>query len=323
MKGSKTMSTSEPRVPLAATINLPGSQRTLQVNHCKMPDCSNFGVPARTEKGKPGPSADRDLHYKVHSTAKGTIPAVRCKACLDLPPIKSNASIRAEVEPHKAVCWLTRHEAAGSPGNAEVSEAHHETLWPAVVDCYRPASILCGCDESAGKSWTARNVGAGSTTEPRIRVNRCEGGKERWRGSETSNLCKNLPLPMPRFTTASTTNAISTAALAESRQRPRHEVERAGPIRGLELDRLVRLDEGGDLLDCPNPFGLKCHDHLPMIPDTLTSGSLCVGQGSMCTEGLQIMYRLRKVERRPLTDGVRGFGTFEARGATARGSLPC
>ena len=98
MKGRNPMSTSEPRVPLAATINLPGSQRTIQVNHCKMPDCSNFGVPARTEKGKPGPSADRDMNYKVHSTAKGTIPAVRCKACLDLPPIKSNASIRAEVE---------------------------------------------------------------------------------------------------------------------------------------------------------------------------------------------------------------------------------
>ena len=66
-------------------------------------------------------------------------------------------------------------------------------------------------------------------------------------------------------------------AVAESRQRPRHEVVRADPIRGLELHRLVRLDEGGDLLDCPNAFGLKCHDHLPMIPDTPTSGSLCVG----------------------------------------------
>ena len=28
------------------------------------------------------------------------------------------------------------HETAGSPGRAEVSEAHDETLWPAVVDCY-------------------------------------------------------------------------------------------------------------------------------------------------------------------------------------------
>ena len=92
------MPNERPRVPLAATIELPGTERTIQVNHCKMPHCSNFGVPARTKKGKPGPSADRDKHYKVHSTAKGTIPAIRCKVCLDMPPIKSNASIVAEVE---------------------------------------------------------------------------------------------------------------------------------------------------------------------------------------------------------------------------------
>ena len=36
------------------------------------------------------------------------------------------------------------HEAAGPPGGAEVSEAHDETLWPAVVDRHRPASILLG-----------------------------------------------------------------------------------------------------------------------------------------------------------------------------------
>ena len=66
-------------------------------------------------------------------------------------------------------------------------------------------------------------------------------------------------------------------AVAEPRQRPRHEVVGAAPVQGLELHRLVRLDEGGDLLDCPNAFGLKCHDHLPMIPDTPGSGSLCVG----------------------------------------------
>ena len=54
-----------PRVPLPTTIELPWSQRTIQVNHCKMPLCTNFGVPARTEHGKPGPSADRDMRYKV------------------------------------------------------------------------------------------------------------------------------------------------------------------------------------------------------------------------------------------------------------------
>ena len=46
------MEKSQPRVPLPATIDLPGSQTTIQVNHCKMPDCANFGVPARTKQGK-------------------------------------------------------------------------------------------------------------------------------------------------------------------------------------------------------------------------------------------------------------------------------
>ena len=88
--------TSLPRVPLPADIELPGASRTIQVNHCKIPACPNYGVPARTEHGKRGPSADRDMHYKLHSTSKGQIPAVRCKECLDNPPIKSNAAIAEE-----------------------------------------------------------------------------------------------------------------------------------------------------------------------------------------------------------------------------------
>ena len=63
-----------------------------------MPDCDNFGVPARHQHGKRGPSPDRDMHYKVHSTLKGTVPSVRCKSCLDNPPMKSNACIASEFE---------------------------------------------------------------------------------------------------------------------------------------------------------------------------------------------------------------------------------
>ena len=88
----------KPRVPLPATTDLFGCEHTLQINHCRMPHCHNYGVPARTEHGKPGPSADRDLAYKVHSTSKGTIPSIRCKACLDNPSMKSNASIVREIE---------------------------------------------------------------------------------------------------------------------------------------------------------------------------------------------------------------------------------
>ena len=70
----------------------------MQVNHCRMPQCDNFGIPARHQHGKRGPSKDRDLHYKVHSTSKGTVPSVRCKSCLDNPPMKSNACIAAEFD---------------------------------------------------------------------------------------------------------------------------------------------------------------------------------------------------------------------------------
>ena len=87
-----------PRVPLSEPINLIGLKRTLQVNHCKNPSCGNFGIPARVEHGKPGPSSDRDTRYKLHSTSKGQTPSIRCKACGENPPIKSNTGIASEVE---------------------------------------------------------------------------------------------------------------------------------------------------------------------------------------------------------------------------------
>ena len=113
------MNQPKPRVPLPALVDLPGSQRTIQVNHCKMPDCSNFGVPARTEPGKTGPSEDRDPHYKLHSTKGGTIPAVRCKVCLDMPPVRSNASIAQEVARLAAESGIWRLEEMKGCGNTE------------------------------------------------------------------------------------------------------------------------------------------------------------------------------------------------------------
>ena len=87
-----------PRVPLPASADLFGLDRSIQVNHCRMPECENYGIPARHQHGKRGPSPDRDMHYKVHSTKKGKVPSVRCKSCKDNPPVKSNASIASEIE---------------------------------------------------------------------------------------------------------------------------------------------------------------------------------------------------------------------------------
>ena len=45
------------------------------------------------------------------------------------------------------------------------------------------------------------------------------------------------------------------------------------------VDRLAAIQEGPDLIDRANAFGLKCHDHAPMIAQTGSSGSCSIGQG--------------------------------------------
>lgn len=87
------------RIPPTTLLKLGANQaQPLQVNFCKNPQCENFGITAKEEPTKPGPSPDRDFHYKVTNTAKGRIPAILCKACKEKIPIKSNAGISAEFE---------------------------------------------------------------------------------------------------------------------------------------------------------------------------------------------------------------------------------
>ena len=66
-------------------------------NQFRQPNYTNFGIPAQTEPGKVGSSADRDMHYKAHSTNKGAAPSFKCNACGKNPLMKSNASIAAEI----------------------------------------------------------------------------------------------------------------------------------------------------------------------------------------------------------------------------------
>ena len=86
------------RVPETANASILGTPFPVQVNHCRTPGCANFGVPARTKPGKTGPSKDRDLHYKLTSTAKGQEPAIECKECRGKGAVRSNAAIAEEIE---------------------------------------------------------------------------------------------------------------------------------------------------------------------------------------------------------------------------------
>ena len=85
-----------------------------------MPACENFGVPARAEHGKPGPSRDRDMAYKVY-TSSGKVPGIRCKACGDTPPIKSNDAIAAEVDrlSDESGIWRLEERTACRNGDCE------------------------------------------------------------------------------------------------------------------------------------------------------------------------------------------------------------
>ena len=87
-----------PRVPLPATADIVGRELVIQVNHCRAPNCENYGTPARHQHGKKGRSPDRDMVYKIQNTGEGNVPSIQCKACKDNPPIKSNTSIVQEIE---------------------------------------------------------------------------------------------------------------------------------------------------------------------------------------------------------------------------------
>ena len=87
------------RVPLAEPNPMVESDTVIQVNHCRMPDCDNFGVPAKTTPVKTGRSSDRDrdLHYTLSNTGKGRVAALKCKCCGEKPPLKSNHGIAEEL----------------------------------------------------------------------------------------------------------------------------------------------------------------------------------------------------------------------------------
>ena len=86
-----------PRVPVDVPNPLTGAADRIQVNHCRMPDCDNYGVPARTTPVKTGRAKGRDPHYRISTTSKGRVSALVCKCCDETPPIKSNQGIAEEL----------------------------------------------------------------------------------------------------------------------------------------------------------------------------------------------------------------------------------
>ena len=56
------------RLAYPAVTKLPGAERTIQVNHCKMPACENCGLPTRWEPTY-GLSGERDMAYTLRHSS--------------------------------------------------------------------------------------------------------------------------------------------------------------------------------------------------------------------------------------------------------------
>lgn len=95
------------------TSRIPPEVGGIQVNFCKKPTCPNFGVPA-AQTTRRGQSAGGDTYTKLgsgHDT-----PVLRCHACGEYPPLKSNRGIHIEVSRLSAYLAPPDEPACPNPG---------------------------------------------------------------------------------------------------------------------------------------------------------------------------------------------------------------
>jgi len=81
----KSSGDSKPRIPL--------EHGGIQVNFCKNPGCENYGIPAAPTTGR---GAQRDRYAVVGAGRQ--YPVLKCHACGEFPPLKSNQGIAEEHE---------------------------------------------------------------------------------------------------------------------------------------------------------------------------------------------------------------------------------
>jgi len=87
---------------LSAKMNLPRIPLEvggIQVNFCKNPLCSNFGVPASQAPQPRGPGAKSNPNRDTYTVIaqKKNVPGLHCQKCGEYPTLKSNQAIYEEV----------------------------------------------------------------------------------------------------------------------------------------------------------------------------------------------------------------------------------
>ena len=75
---------------------IPPEAGGIQVNFCKNPGCTNYGVPARSTVRRGGTGGGKVQDGYALTSASAITPLLRCHVCGERPPIKSNIAILDE-----------------------------------------------------------------------------------------------------------------------------------------------------------------------------------------------------------------------------------
>lgn len=98
-----------PKKSPVAEARLPPAAGQLQVNFCKNPKCSNFGIPPRVQVLRGGAAhGGKSDQYSRWSSGQTSMPLMRCNRCGEAFPLKSNHGIVEEVE--RLSSYLVRKE---------------------------------------------------------------------------------------------------------------------------------------------------------------------------------------------------------------------
>jgi transposase-like protein len=153
--------------PSAAHPRVPVEVDGVQVNHCRNPHCTNFGIPAQTtpvRKGRPprGANSRPDL-YRLNGLGK-YVPGLKCGDCSETVPIKSNAGIAEEITRLSAP--LLRFERSRVlPGCPNPLCSNHGRSASEHPELYRKY----GATKAGSRRWRCKAKGCGASfTQPLI-----------------------------------------------------------------------------------------------------------------------------------------------------------
>jgi hypothetical protein len=64
--------------PKTARLRVPAAADAIQVNHCRMPSCANFGIPARTDHLKKGRAKGQSAPRNLPNATVASCPNRKC-----------------------------------------------------------------------------------------------------------------------------------------------------------------------------------------------------------------------------------------------------